>query len=557
MKRIHIAMLPLLALALTSCDFSFSFSFLPVGSSSSEYSYSQDTYPSLSISMSEQGDGYYRPATVNDNINFYKIGQCNGDALVPSVGKFHLLVLPIEFSDCPFGKDRLADIRTAFSGSSAETQYWESLKSYYEKSSYGQLEFEFTFADPCVLGTTPMEWFAQNKNKIAKGTTRYSDAPEAIPQLAMQEAVVAYRNSTGDDCKRFDHDGDGYIDACLMVYSCHDKNATRSTASPYYHELKNKEYGDLFWAYQYSDQSDPVGSPNSPVGNRYFWASYDFFYEGVREDFGVDAHTLIHETGHILGTDDYYNYADGETSNPSGSLMMMSSNVLDHDAFTKMCFGWVSPYVVTDNTEITIRPFESSGECILLADSWNGTSFDEYVMFELYTPTGLNQLDAKNTYSGGTRGYSHPGVIAYHIDSRLVKTRDFSSDGVPQVGKKDGFLTDEEVQNFDAAARKAKAAGYFIVPGITNTAAYDASSIQGKGYELIQLIQSSGRNTLRRGGDATDSDLFHKGDSFSINTHYAFFPEAPNMNNGKRLPYEVSFKEVNGEYATLVFTKKA
>ena len=552
MKRLGAVILPMLTLALTSCDFSFHFSGFSYSSSSS--SYSEESYPSLSTSMSEEGEGYYRPSSVNENINFYKIGKCNEEALLPSKGKFHLLVLPIEFSDCPFGESRLNDIRTAFSGSSEDTRYWESLESFYEKSSYGKLDFEFTFADPCVLARTPMEWFNQNKDKTAKPGTRFRDAPEMMGQLALQSAVRNYKNNTGDDCLKFDSDDDGFIDACLMIYSCHDSSASRREANPYYPEITDKNtYGSLFWAFQYTDQSSPTGNLLSPVGNRYFWASYDFFYEGVKEGQGVDAHTLIHETGHILGTDDYYNYANNETANPCGNLMMMAANILDHDSFTKMTFGWTSPYVATGDTEIVLHPFESTGECLLLADSWNGTSYDEYVLFELYTPTGLNELDANNSYSG-KQGYSRPGIIAYHIDARLVKARSFSEDGVAQASE---FLTDAEVQNFETTAKKARDRGYYIVPGTTNTAHYDASLIQNRGYELIQLIQSGGRYTLRRGGDADDSDLFHKGDSFSINTHYAFFPEAPQMNNGERLPFEVYFEEVNGEYAKLVVTKKA
>lgn len=542
-------LLPLCGFCLTSClDFSFHFDSFYSGSDSSSYSYSEESYPPLSISMAEEGEGFFRPASVNSTISFHDIGKLNEDPTVPTTGKVKFLVLPIEFSSYAFTDSRLSDIKTAFEGSSEDTNYWESLKSYYYKSSYGQLEMDFVFADPYVVSTSPSAWFRANRRKeVGDGSpTTYGDNPEALAGLAMREAVASYKEKTGDDCTQFDADDDGYIDACMMIYSCH--NGTEFGGP------SDEQYGDLFWAYQYSDLSYPSGNLSSPVGNRYFWASYDFFYEGVKEGRGVDAHTLIHETGHLLGADDYYNYGDDEDAAPAGGMMMMDHNILDHDVFTKLSYGWVRPYVVTDSCSITITPFEDSGECVLLADSWNGSSFDEYVLFQLYTPTGLNELDSTTPYGSYARGYRYPGVVAYHIDARLCKGTGYASGGAFD-GKE--FLSDGEVGNFEDASNKLRDAGLYVMPATTNSQAYDATLVKGKGYELIQLIQSGGKNTLKRGGNASDGDLFHKDNTFSLGRHYDFFPETNKLNNGESLPYEVYFEQVNSEYATLQITKKA
>jgi len=58
----------------------------------------------------------------------------------------------------------------------------------------------------------------------------------------------------------------------------------------------------------------------------------------------IDAHMLVHETGHMLGLEDYYSYSGLE--NPCGGVDMMDLNVGDHDAYSKMVLGWVNPYVV-------------------------------------------------------------------------------------------------------------------------------------------------------------------------------------------------------------------
>ncbi len=546
MKRIANLILPLCTLCLTSC---MSFAFRPFASSSSEFSYSEESFPSLTSTTPDEGEGFFKAKGTYEKLNFKKIADSNGDSSVPSVGTYKFLVLPIEFSDSPFGEKRLNDIRIAFEGSAEDTHYWESLKSFYAKSSYGKLNFEFEIASPYVAASTPMEWF----DSLAAQDSRYTEDPSSMPEMAMEKAVEAYKKESGDDCTAFDHDGDGYIDACLMVYSCHDYEAKRhevKAPAKYYREISSEKMDGLFWAFAYADTRDKEGNPDSPIGYDYFWASYDFFYKGVAEGVGVDCHTLIHEMGHILGADDYYNYGDEhEEGNPSGGKMMMANNILDHDAFTKFSFGWVDPFVVSNSCVISIRPFESSGDCIILGSSWNGTAFDEYIIFELYTPTGLNRLDAFVDYDG-RGGLRFPGVIAYHVDARLVKGKHWNSDGAFE-GK--AFLTQEEIDDLSIVENE----GNYIKLAATNTEIYDSTNIANRGYELIQIIQSSGNNTVQYGEFTSEGDLFHKGQSFSLNTHYRCFPNGTKLNNGQGLPFEVKFNEVNSQYATLTFTKKA
>ena len=260
--------------------------------------------------------------------------------------------------------------------------------------------------------------------------------------------------------------------------------------------------------------------------------------------------------GHVFGADDYYN-TDEVTSytakhdEPSGSNIMMSHNICDHDAFTKLAYGWVDPYVVTDSCTITITPSQVSGDCIILADSWNGTAFDEYIIFELYTPTGLNEKDAKTTYNSipGINGY---GIRAYHIDARLVKTEDGQTSS--------GFLTDAEMQNWDATIKKYDDQYYFYT-GYTNSKGYDIAS---NNYSLIQLIQRGKTNTLKNNTVnnpvyAKASDLFKTGDTFDLASYRAFFPRATStnavLNNGSKLNYTVTFDSVTATSATITFTK--
>lgn len=553
MKKIALLLTIGLVGVLSSCDFSFR---PPVVSSAQSSSASTTptsvefaSVPSVSISIEEEGDGYYRPATVNEQVDFQILGNHDGDHLLKSTGTPKLLVLPIEFTGHSFSASRLADIETAIAGTADETNYWQSLKSYYKTSSFGALDMEFEFADPYRINYTPQAWVSHYRNQTFTSNEleiAYGDYPEAMPQLALEGAVKQYKDR-GGDTSQFDNDGDGVIDACLMIYACKDKKKDIS--------FSTSSYGDLFWAYQFSDMRDISPNVESPDAIRYFWASYDFFYEGIREGSGVDCHTLIHELGHILGADDYYNYGSGrdDKAEPSGGLMMMSHNIGDHDPFTKLSYSWVRPYVVTGDCTLVLRPGESSGDCVLLADHWNGTAFDEYVILELYTPTGLNWLDADTTYAS-TRMFTKAGVRMYHVDARLAYGEDWDSND-RFMGE--GYLSDEETADFTATSQRYIKAGKYILPAATNSATYDATFIQGKGYELIQIIQANKVNSTRRGNFSTNADLFQTGDSFDLASYSVFFPEGSTLNNGEALPYSISFDQVNSESATLTFKKTA
>ena len=129
-----------------------------------------------------------------------------------------------------------------------------------------------------------------------------------------------------------------------------------------------------------------------------------------------------HETGHMMGLQDYYDY-DG-AANPMGRVDMMDNNIIDHNAWSKFNYGWVSPYVVDQPGTITLRPSVTSGDCLLLPSSsgWNGTPFDEFLLLEYYTPEGVNEQDSLEGYAGRPDlcGFSEKGIRIYHETALLA-----------------------------------------------------------------------------------------------------------------------------------------
>jgi hypothetical protein len=88
---------------------------------------------------------------------------------------------------------------------------------------------------------------------------------------------------------------------------------------------------------------------------------------------------------------------------PTGGLDMMDLNILDHDAWSKFALGWNrNPMSITSELSFPLtvnsKKAKLQGDCLLIpaaGESYNGSAFDEYMMVELYTPDGLNALDAK------------------------------------------------------------------------------------------------------------------------------------------------------------------
>ncbi len=477
--------------------------------------------------------------TPNQNVDITHVDMCT-----PATGTQNVLVLPIEFSDNQFTSDEISDIKAITSGEPEDTNYWESLSSYYSKSSHGKLDLQFTYADPYNVGMTAQEFY-----KTSTSTTERSDYVYG-PAKAMRDAIASYKNKNGDDAtKKFDVDNDGFVDTVIMIYS--------ETQLPSY-----DNNGNLYWAFRYYDlwnddlteaDASLEGNEESPIGFSYFWASIDFSYSGVEKGEGVDAHTLIHEFGHLLGADDYYNTNGSSSSRavyePTGGNIMMAYNILDHDAFNKLQYNWVTPNFVTGSCDVTISSFEKSGDCILVADDdgWNGTAFDEYILLELYTPTGLNELDSNSYYDGGNaKGQSKPGIRMWHVDNRLYKY-DYNYKTI-------GWASDEEI-------RTGKYGDNYLSLAISNSTSNYYSEVKNLDFNALTLISPQGRKYTSQ-SLSTDDDLFHQGDKFSLldsslsNTYSVYFGGDSNFDNGNDFNYNIEVTSLSSESATIRFTHR-
>ncbi len=517
-----------MAVALSGCNvysmiFGSNDPFASIGGGGAFYSTAkvgEETHDDALINYKPSTEGVYTPDSVLP-YGYRDLNWTSNADIVPSTGDVKLLVLPIELSGYQFKSSIKNDLSLALQGNSinGSTGYWESLASYYEKASFGKLRLSFEIADIYDCGYTPEQAYKLGNN--------------AIPIVSA--AVNNYKKQAGVDLQSLDSDSNGLIDGVIAIYSCPDFQ--KST------KIAKFDTDQFFWAYCYWDVEG--GTPNriSPNMNVYFWASYDFLYNQYNQ---IDAHTLIHEFGHMLGLDDYYPNSESDKAFfPTGWLDMMDGNILDHNCYSKSALGWTIPKVVDGSAEVEISASYNTGDCILIPSShWNGSIWSEYILLELYSPLGLNLQDSRTAYEGRPQGFTEPGVKIYHVDSRVVSGYATAASKSPTYA----FHNSTTLHPVDTSTQFR-----FYRVGPSNC--FKDEAICPTAYSLIHLMEANKKFTFATGNYATNSSLFHAGSKFTLSDFSAFFPRKTTLNDGSSFPYEIEVQSVGLESAKIKITK--
>lgn len=345
-----------------------------------------------------------------------ELGDAYFGSGIPSLGNPKVLVIPVQFSNYTLDRSgyTVSEIEKAFFGTSEDTGF-ESLKSYYHKSSYGKLTIDGDVLAP-YTANEPANYYANKYNQYGIGD-----------EIILEEVLNYYDDTI--DFSEYDYDKDGSIDGIYLIYSCPQE----------YYE------SSIWWAWQtFASYNGVEDFYDGVQAGYYMWASVQFFAENVDaingyDKFGQEAkpgllyntHTIIHETGHMLGLDDYYDYPDSPDNpdsfeiGPTGGLGgadMMDLNVGDHNPFSKMMLGWVNPIVVLRDATLTINSFTETGQCLMIPKNFEKDGyFGEYLTIDLYTPTGLNEFDKSELFTIS-------GVRIMQVDSGFNYDYDFYQD---------------------------------------------------------------------------------------------------------------------------------
>ncbi len=326
----------------------------------------------------------YLDTIVSQTIKTKDTGEANA---MPSSGNVKVLVVPVSFSNA--SSSSISTIEACFNGNSTKLAT-ESVSSYYQKSSYSKLNLSFDVYSSWI--------------QMPKKYTYYDSNIEELISYALSYVSKSY------DLSKYDSDSDGYIDSIWFIYDINydsDTNyfwAWTSDLSSYNLSYDNKSVGKVaFASLEFSDSSDS------------YYKSYNEYQSGK-----YTARTYIHETGHLLGLEDYYDYdydySVGVSHNMYGQSMM-DENIGDLDAASKLLLGWVNPIVVSESDTVTIGSTAlSSNNVILISKNIlnKKTIFTEYILLEFWTSDGLNSYDASKSF--GTNAY---GIRVLHLDATI------------------------------------------------------------------------------------------------------------------------------------------
>jgi len=320
----------------------------------------------------------------------------------PTQGTPAVLVVPVEFSDIT-AKSKgysIDKIEKAFKGSEGDTDY-ESVHDYYYTSSYGKLDLDITVLD---------SWFMPENESSYYATATidyFGQEIEAGDQLIIDELLASLEGTI--DLSKFDSDKNGFIDSIVLINT-----------------LDINDQSVFNWAYRYwnlyTDDEGYYFEYDGVSANDYLWASYQFMFESYDEEGYVNyddqsvmnTYTYIHEFGHVLGADDYYDTA--YIGAPLDGCDIMDSMTGDHNAFTKFNFGWLTTsrlVVAEESVTLELEDFSKNGDSIIIANNWDEElgAYQEYYIVVYYTNNGLN--------SGDYGYFARDGIVVYHINASL------------------------------------------------------------------------------------------------------------------------------------------
>ncbi len=408
---------------------------------------------------------------------------------LPSKGSYHALVVPVQFKNDTITSQQMSNLEKAFNGTSADTG-WQSVSSYYKISSNGLLNLTFD------IQTTVYQ---------ATYTSAYYKRQGDYGAIILKEVLKYYESRL--DLTQYDHNNDGYIDAVYLIYS-----------APVAYDPSE---GDYYWAYvAWTTDTTRYDGIRS---NYYLFAGFDFLdesttrqnssqqkYYPVIDGLKINPSTFIHESGHLLGLDDYYDYDEGKGSDEGlGYADMMDGAVGDHGVYSKIMLGWMDATIVNSTQTITIQPSATSFSAILIPLNFDNSYFSEYLLIDLYTATGLNELHANMTdtylYDGADFG-----ARIYHVSSSINN---------PYTTERETFT-----DNDNSSTKNA----------------------------LIKLVEADGdkKFSSSRDGYAEADDLWQTGGVFSQK-----FPSYT-RNDGKKVNFDISFDSVTSTSATITVTFK-
>lgn len=281
-------------------------------------------------------------------------------SVMPTIGEARPLVLLIDFPDQHRPRHVTAQgVKEAL----FSLDNVDSLSAYYYRSSYGKL----------TIDGTVLDWY---RMKMDRGN--YSSDEEI-----MCEVLEYYISEEGLDLADYDADNDGVVDSLYVLWAGNPDGGNGG--------MWNSAYRSTW------DRS-PESWSRSVTG--YIFVPGTTIWSSV-PPLKCNTNSLIHETGHLLGLNDYYSYdtsaregyTGGALEGGLGGMDMMDTNTGEHNIYSKWLLGWVEPTVIEyedisslNGQTFRLRASALTGDCLLIKLKESKSLHTELFAIEVVSP---------------------------------------------------------------------------------------------------------------------------------------------------------------------------
>ena len=417
---------------------------------------------------------------------------------MPNSGNVKSLVIPVWFTNSGSMISNKNDIRNkidiAFNGEQLENG-WNSVKTYYYELSNHTLNYNATISDWYEPGNA-FSYYEQDGNNHK--------------QLVCDAVDWYFANNPTDSKASYDSDNNGVYDSICILYGSNESDTGMIHFESYYNKT----------------------DANNPGLKYHMWASVFETTDDLSHCDG-DSHVYIHETGHMLGLCDYYDY--GGDTRPAGGFNMQEHNTGSHEAYSITALGWGKVIIPETDTIIELEDYESSHVAILLSNHPESTNspFDEYVLLELFAPTGTKKFDATYKWKGFySKGPQEPGIRLWHVDARLTHRASGTLDWSTEL------VTDPRTTNATEAFSN------------TSTGTNHGSKLgeEYNKYSMLFNIRNNAPTEDYYGNEIKvidETHLFRSGDSFAWGDFVNQFTNGSKMDDGSTFGWTFSVDSIN------------